>query len=120
VGGTFCDLTKSLDCVNHDTLLSKLNLYGITGKANKWINSYLKNRYQREKIKNKNCRHKVFSNWGIRKHGVRQGSILRPFLFLPYIKDLSQTINKKNLNPFYLQMTLHSLIFENSKSEDYD
>jgi hypothetical protein len=51
VGGIFCDLAKAFDCVNHDILLSKLNFYGITGKANEWIKSYLKNRYQRAEIK---------------------------------------------------------------------
>jgi hypothetical protein len=34
-----------------DILLSKLNFYGITGKANDWIKSYLKNRYKRVEIK---------------------------------------------------------------------
>jgi hypothetical protein len=49
----FCDLAKVFDCVNHDTLLLKLNWYRITGKANNWIKSYLVDRFQRVEIKKK-------------------------------------------------------------------
>jgi hypothetical protein len=49
VGGVFCDLAKTFDCVNQDILLFKLNFYGITGTANEWIISYLSDRYQRVK-----------------------------------------------------------------------
>jgi hypothetical protein len=37
VGGILCDLAKVFDCINHGTLLFKLNFYGINGKAIKWI-----------------------------------------------------------------------------------
>jgi len=49
--GFFCDLAKAFDFVNHDTLLYKLNFYGITGKVYAWIKPYLRDRCQRVEIK---------------------------------------------------------------------
>jgi hypothetical protein len=43
---------KPFDCVNHDILLSKLEIYGITGKEKELYQSYLKGRYQRISIYN--------------------------------------------------------------------
>ena len=41
---TFMDLSKSLDCVDQNILLSKLKLYGIHETTLQWINSYLSDR----------------------------------------------------------------------------
>ena len=54
VGGLFCDLQKAFDCVNYDILLSKMKFYGITGVANRLMESYLGNRYQRVNINGHN------------------------------------------------------------------
>jgi len=52
VGGLFCDLQKAFDCVNHEILLAKMKFYGISGIANKLMESYLENRYQRVSVNN--------------------------------------------------------------------
>jgi hypothetical protein len=82
VGGIFCDLQKAFDCVNHNILLEKMKYFGITVTAYKLMQSYLDNRYQRTVIKDKNL-NKLFSSWEIIKHGVAQGSVVGPSLFLP-------------------------------------
>jgi hypothetical protein len=44
--GTFFDLTKAYDVIDHDILLEKLNHYGVRGKINVWLKSYLTLRSQ--------------------------------------------------------------------------
>jgi hypothetical protein len=50
VGGIFFDLEKAFDCLNHNMLLSKLQFYGVNGKAKSWFESYVNNRYIRVQI----------------------------------------------------------------------
>ena len=98
-GGLFCDLQKAFDCVNHNILLKKLTFYGITEVTNKLIDSYLSNRQQRVTINN------CTSTWKEIRHGVPQGSVLGPLLFLIYINDLSLNITDKCIPILYADDT---------------
>ena len=78
VYGTFIDLQKAFDNVNHDVLLAKLAHYGVPGLATSWLSSFLKNRTQYVYLD---------GHCSITKQvtcGVPQGSILGFLLFLVY------------------------------------
>lgn len=116
VGGIFCDLQKAFDCVNHNILLEKMTYYGITGTAHKLVHSYLDGRYQRTKITDK-YQNTSFSSWDLIKHGVPQGSVLGPLMFLIYINDLPITLNKMVTPVIFADDT--SIIITNSNKTDF-
>jgi retron-type reverse transcriptase len=93
-GVLFLDLRKAFDTVDHEILLNKLKLYGVTDDALKWFVSYLNERYQICKINN------VKSAKQLIQCGVPQGSNLGPLLFLIYINDLPNCLQHSKPSMF--------------------
>ena len=79
----FLDLAKAFDCVSHEILLRKLELYWISGLTLDWpFKSYLHEREQICVIGDSSSKLRTITC------GVPQGSILGPSLFLIYVNDL--------------------------------
>lgn len=101
----FYDLAKAFDCVNHQILLEKLEYYGIRGKFHNLIESYLNSRTQTVRIKDQISGINISSISGQIRHGVPQGSILGPLLFLIYINDLPSCIESQAVTVLFADDT---------------
>ena len=71
-------------------MLKKLEMYGISRDSLQWFTSYLKDRRQ------------------LVRHGIPQGSVLGPFLFIVFINDLPLYVTSSKIDLYADDTTLTS------------
>ena len=92
--GVYLDLKKAFDTVNHNILLTKLEHYGIKGNADYWLRSFLTDRKQYTSVTGKDSNSQEIT------HGVLQGSVLGPLLFIIFINYLNLSVISSKVHHF--------------------
>ena len=82
----FLDMSKAFDSISHDTLLKKLEFYGIRGNVLSWFRSYLLNRSLKVRYR------EVLSTCHEMTYGTPQGSVLGPLLYIILANDLAKCL----------------------------
>ncbi|MCG7875845.1 MAG: reverse transcriptase family protein, partial [Candidatus Thiodiazotropha endolucinida] len=113
------DFSKAFDTVAHRRLLHKIQHYGITGRTNMWIKSWLCNRQQRVVLDGSASTDSPVLS------GVPQGTVLGPLMFLLYVNDIGakvspQTTIKLFADDCLLYRTINSAADERQLQEDLD
>ena len=113
-GLVFIDYKKAFDLIDHNILLSKLGSFYIAPKELALFENYLKDRTQFVNLNEYNSAHNKIT------HGVPQGSILGPLLFLVAINDLLNVVTKSMVDIYADDTTLSASASINSFSSVRD
>ena len=104
----YCDFMKAFDKVPHKRLLHKICKYGIKEYVLGWIKSFLADRTQLVSVGTAESRKADVTS------GIPQGSVIGPILFVIYINDLPDMVDKES---FIFLFADDTKVFRQIKSE---
>lgn len=99
-GLIFLYYKKAFNLIDHDILLCKLEAYGIASKELMLLTNYLKGRRSSVVIG------RVQSEYRLITHGVTQGSVLGPLLFIIFVNDLPNSVSQSTVDIYADDTTL--------------
>ena len=88
------NLSKAFDSIEHNTLLQKLRLIGVSKTVLEWFESYLSDHRQFVRLAHQRSESRTIT------HGVPQGAILGPILFSVHINGLPGIPNSSSLESY--------------------
>jgi len=106
------DLSSAFDTIDHQILLERLkDDFAVNGRSLAWITSYLEDRYQTVCVRN------ASSSSLPLQHGVPQGSVLGPKMFVMYTKPVGRIFQHHGLSyHFYADDTQLYVSFKSKNS----
>ena len=84
----YIDFSKAFDVVSHNKLFERLQSYGISGTLLSWLRNFFTGRTQCTKVGT------MLSDLTDLISGVIQGSVLGPLMFLAYLNELAEILEK--------------------------
>ena len=99
-GCVFIDFSRAFDSIDHNILMEKLKLYGLDQTPQHFVKSYMSCRKQTTVINGHHSSELPVT------YGTAQGSILGPLIFILYVNDIFELMEKDNSIFMYADDTL--------------